>query len=196
MKHFVNILLGIIFLNINAQIIQNESIKPLADLDLYRTHHNTYVIQDGDYFKDLNGILTPYIGVWSGNYDDKYLEIQVTVMKEEIAGYFTDILLIKYKIETLGGEELINTIGHFDDYKDHIRGYGFKTEFTLYEAWYEGELSNCNQQGWATLDLLNSQTMHFWISQVTEIIDDSCPTGNIHILPTVEANALVLTKQN
>jgi hypothetical protein len=196
MKHFVNILLGIIFLNINAQIIQNESIKPLDDLDLYWTPHNEYIIQDGDYFKDVNSVLTPYIGTWSGNYDDKHLEIRVSKIKYGAAGYFCDILLIKYKIETSGGEVLMNTVDYSDDNKDHIRGYGFKTEFTLYKAWYEGELSNCNQQGWATLDLLNSQTMHFWISQVTEIIDDSCPTGNIHILPTVEANALVLTKQN
>lgn len=184
-----------IALNLNAQIIatQNDNIIALELHDDYISNNN---VKDGMYFKDINNKLNSFFGVWSGSYEDNHLELHITKYREDFAGISMDVLLIKYKIETNTGIELVNTLNLPDISNKHIFGSNFVNEFNLYKAWYEGELADCNQKGWAMIEQIDSQTLKLWITPNNMIIDNSCPDGNIHILPTAEADAVVLTKQN
>lgn len=191
----------IFLLAINSIYSQNDfqdvSIKSLDDLLEYTSPNTGLSISDGDYFKDNNNRLNPYFGQWQGSFDNKNLTLEISkIVKSESIGYYKDILLIKYSLVDNQGQVLVNTLDMFDTYRKHIKGLLFVEEFDLYEAWYAGLESNCNQKGWAYLEIVNNTTLKLWIKPFSgEIIDNDCPDGNIHILPTSEATAVTLTKQ-
>lgn len=193
MKKQIFYILFLTSLNIIAQPTEINNEIPLELHEHYVTNSN---IQDGMYFKDINNILNSYFGEWTGQYDDKVLELNISSYKYSYPGVFMDVLLIKYKIEKNNVVELANTLNYWDNYSKHMFGFEFINQFDLYKAWYEGELSDCNQKGWAMIEQIDSQTIKLWIKPYNMIIDNSCPDGNIHILPTDEANAVVLIKQN
>lgn len=176
---------------------QDASLKSLDDLLEYTTPNTGLNISDGDYFKDTNNRLDPYLGQWQGSYDNKNLTLEISkLVKSESIGYYKDILLIKYSLVDNQGEVLVNTLGMFDNYSKHVKGLSFAEEFNLYKAWYAGLESSCNQKGWAYLEIVDNTTLKFWIKPFSgEIIPNDCPEGNIHILPTSEAMAVILTKQ-
>jgi hypothetical protein len=180
-----------------AQEKQDASLKSLDDLLEYTTVNSGLNISDGDYFKDTNNRLDPYLGQWQGSYDNKNLTLEISkLVKSESIGYYKDILLIKYSLVDNQGQVLVNTLDMFDNYSKHINGMRFLNEFNLYVAIYSGLQSNCNQKGWAYIEKVNNTTLKFWIKPDSgEIIPNDCPDGNIHILPTSEATAVTLTKQ-
>ncbi len=180
---------------VSAQI-QDASIKPLESYYLYPNNDNLN-IQDGFYFKDVNNLLDPYVGTWIGNYDNKTLHLEISI-QEKIFGiriYF-DELLIKYKITDSNGQEIINTLDFFDTYKYHMNGRFFDDNPFKYYARYTGLQWECNQKGTAVIDLIDSDTISFWILPDNDFVEPDCPTGNIHIMPTASVNAVTLSKQN
>ncbi len=180
---------------VSAQI-QDASIKPLESYYLYPNNDN-FNIQDGFYFKDVNNLLDPYVGVWIGNYDGKTLKLDISI-QEKVFGvriYF-DKLLIKYKITDSNGQDLVNTLNMFDSYKYHMNGNFFSDSPLKYYADYTGYEYECNQTGTTVIELIDNNTMSLWVIGDRDIVLGNCPDGNIHILPTEEANAVVLSKQN
>ncbi len=91
---------------------------------------------------------------------------------------------------------MVNTLNMFDSYRYHMTGKFFSSDTSIYLVSYEGFNVDCNQKGTALLELIDSNTMSLWVIAGRDIVLGDCPDGNIHILPTEEANAVVLSKQN
>lgn len=179
----------LICINATAQIEESNTIKPLETF-------LTSSVQDGDYFKDVNNLLEPFTGVWTGNYDNNVLEIEINKLEHQyLLGMYEDKLIIHYKITNAAGEVLINTFNDAPKMKRYMKGIGFADETNTYIASYVGELVNCNQKGRAVLKMLENGQMRFWIIPDHDIIDNDCPKGNIHIMPTSHDTAVILTKQ-
>jgi hypothetical protein len=180
-----------------AQTIQQAGVVPLEDYHLYNAEDPSLKINDGLYFKDVNNHLNKFAGSWQGEYEDKTLILEVSILEnvESLAIYF-DELLIKYKITDVNGNEVVNTIQYFDDYKYHISGNYFPDNTAYYIASYVGYEYMCNQKGRAIMHIVNSNTMTFWILPDNDMIGPECPMGNIHILPTTLETLVTLAKQN
>ncbi|MBS3737740.1 MAG: hypothetical protein KGY51_01935 [Psychroflexus sp.] len=197
MKNLFLFLFTMCVYTINAQI-QDASIKPLESYYLYPNNDN-FNIQDGFYFKDVNYLLEPYVGTWVGNYDNKTLHLEISIqydIKSPARDVSFDKLLIKYKITNSNGQDLINTLNMFDSYRYHINGKYFSDSPLKYYANYTGYEHECNQTGTAVLELQDNNTMTLWVIGDRGLVLGDCPDGNIHILPTEGANAVVLNKQN
>jgi hypothetical protein len=176
--------------------MQQAGLVPLEDYHLYKTDDN-YDLSDVTYFKDVNNLLHSYLGTWVGNYDNKTLVLEI-IKQENIlnARISYDKLLVKYKITDSDGHELANTLPFFNSYRFHMTGKFFNSDNSLYFVSYEGFEIECNQKGTALLELIDSNTMSLWVDAARDLVLGDCPDGNIHILPTAEANAVILTKQN
>lgn len=197
MKCF-HILFLLIILTSKAQKLETNGVVPLENYYLYRTDDNLKY-SDVSYFKDINNHLDKYEGIWLGNYDDKTLELHISQLENvDIYGFGLafDELLIKYKItDTSSGNEVINTLTYFDDYRYHMKGKYFTNSTTQYLAKYIGLLVDCNQAGTVLIDYINHNTITFWILPDSDLIGGDCPDGNIHIMPTTKATQVTLTKQ-
>ena len=187
--------LAIVF-GLNAQTLQLTGVVPLEQYYNYRTDANLDM-SDVSYFKDVNNHLDKFVGTWIGNYDNNTLELEITILENQLNRWISyDKLLIKYKITDSNGNEIVNTLNMFDDYKYHIRGKHFASDTSVYTAFYQGFDLDCNQKGYAILKVIDSTTIDFWIAPINDsIIEPGCPTGNIHIMPTSLETAVTLTKQ-
>lgn len=79
----------------------------IIPLDEYSEYFETLVgdVPHHKYFKDVNGMLNPYIGVWEGTYENKTYYFEITKLTKkplgvepEFAQTFTDELLVDFKI--------------------------------------------------------------------------------------------------
>ncbi|MBS3737741.1 MAG: hypothetical protein KGY51_01940 [Psychroflexus sp.] len=195
MKNLFFILLTMCVYGISAQI-QQAGIVPLEEYYTYKTQDNLK-LSDVTYFKDINNLLDPYVGVWAGSYDNKTLNLEISKQENILNAFISyDKLLIKYKITDSNGQDLVNTLNMFDSYRYHMTGKFFNSDASIYLVSYEGLEHECNQKGTVLLELLDSNTMTLWVIGDRDLVLGDCPDGNIHILPTEEANAVVLNKQN
>jgi len=100
----------------NAQM-QQAGVVPLEEYYNYRTDANLDM-SDVSYFKDVNNHLDKFVGTWIGNYDNNTLELEITILENQPSRWQNyDILLIKYKITDNNGNEIVNTLNMFDNYK-------------------------------------------------------------------------------
>ena len=178
--------------------IQDATVRPLEKLTEAFTEENV-IIEDGKYYKDVNNRLDYFIGVWEGSYGDKTLVIDNIKFNEKdvVAGINVDVIITKYKITKNTGEVLINTLNSDIRMDSHIKGSHFiDYNYSIYKSWYEGEQVDCNQMGWVMMKKINESSFKLWVDPSVEILPYGCPEGNLHILPTSEDEAVVLTKQN
>ena len=194
----MNKILIIILLSVygvNAQTLQIAGVEPLESYHNYRVDDNLD-LSDVNYFKDVNNHLGKFVGTWTGTFDNKTLELQISII-ENVKGVRIsfDKLLIKYKLTDSNGNEIFNTLPYFDDYNLHMRGRYFGNTTNLYFAFYAGEEWECNQKGTAFINFINTNTITLWILPDSDMIGEDCPSGNVHILPTTKATRVTLTKQ-
>jgi len=181
---------------VNAQTLQIAGVEPLENYHNFRTQEDLS-LADVNYFKDVNNHLDKFVGNWSGIFDNKTLELQISIM-ENVKGVRIsfDKLLIKYKLSDNNGNEIINTLPYFDDYKFHMRGRFFGDNTNLYFAHYKGEEWKCNQKGTAWINFIDSNTITLWTLPDSDVIYSSdCNTGDIYILPITKDTRVTLTKQ-
>jgi len=175
--------------------IQNANVVPLESYQNYKMDNNLQ-FQKGMYFKDINNLLDPYLGNWVGSFDNKTLEMQISILENDIGPNIAlDRIQIKYRLTDSNGEDLVNTLNYFDNYRFHIYGKYFSVNNDSYLLRYAGYEVDCNQKGLGFLTMINQTTMTFYIAPEGDLIMGNCPDGNIHILPTSEATAVTLTKQ-
>ena len=186
--------LAIVF-GLNAQTLQLTGVVPLEEYYNYKTDDNLH-LSDVSYFKDVNNHLDKFVGTWLGTFDNKTLELQISILENVYGVRLSfDKLLIKYKITDINGNEIVNTLPLFDEYKYHMNGKYFASNTSVYQALYIGYEVECNQKGYAMLKFIDPTTIDFWIAPMNDMIGEGCPTGNIHIMPTEESSAVTLTKQ-
>lgn len=197
MKKIIYLLITLCIYSINAQngTIQDVNIVPLESYQNYKTDDNLQ-FQKGMYFKDVNNLLVPYVGSWLGSYDNKTIEMQISILENVVGPNIAlDKLQIKYRITDNNGQDIVNTLNYFDEFRFHIYGKYFGKNNNYYLLRYIGYEVDCNQSGLGLLNLINSNTLKFYIAPHSDIIGAGCPDGNIHILPIEKESAVTLTKQ-
>ncbi len=188
-----NIFLYIVFfLGINyihAQLVVQDY-KPLESFP-----NNT---QDGDYYKDVNNLLNPYVGNWIGVFNGNTIEFEI-IKEENVDGIRVkwDRLLIKYKVISSIGEVIVSTLNDTPKMKNHIEGLHFGDNPQQYLAFYEEPFpDDCSKSGNVALSLVSSTELSMWVftRAIGGIVGD-CPDGTPFLFPTSSEEAIILTKQ-
>lgn len=76
----------------------------------------------GSYFKDLNGELDKYIGLWKGNWNGKTVYVELKKVKYQMDDIFIDRIFGERKIVNSTGNIEIDRITNFDNYNPEFRG--------------------------------------------------------------------------
>jgi hypothetical protein len=189
-----------LFFSLTSQAQINDTNANVRSLDIrtaaFDTQNET-TLQKNVYYKDLNNRLDYYIGEWEGSYADKSIKIDNIKYKDKIANNYVDVIITRYKITTNTGDVLVNTLNSDIRSDSHIKGSHFVDyEYTIYRSWYEGRQAKCNQMGWVMMEKINENSFKLWVEPSVEILPYGCPEGDLHILPTSEEDAVVMTKQN
>lgn len=94
---------------------------------------NSYVSNAprGSYFKDLDGELNPYIGLWKGMWEGKTLYIEFRKIKYYLGttptnGIYQDKILGERKVIEANGTVSIDRISTFDNQNAQFDGINFK----------------------------------------------------------------------
>lgn len=140
----------------------------------------------GTYFKDSNGLLTKYIGTWSGTYENKNYTFIVTKYKDEFRGVFSDRLSIRYLITSNAGVILQDTRSLSDENNLVIAGLYFGKNFGYYVLNYSGENAICGQSGDVYISTTkDKKQMQFYLATSQDIINgNKCAKVAEQILPT------------
>lgn len=196
MKTYKLLIISLFFTLTSKAQVQDANVRPLEKVTEAFTEENV-ILENGVYYKDLNNRLDYFYSEWEGSYADKILKIENVQYKDMIAGNYNDVIITKYKVTTATGEVLVNTLNSEPMSDSHIKGSHFVDyEYTLYKSWYEGRQADCNQMGWVLMKKINENSFKLWVDPSVEILPYGCPEGNLHILPTSEADAVIMTKQN
>lgn len=177
-------LILISFFSCNAQQVQ-----PLnADYDIF---------PNNSYYKDLNGELNPYIGIFKANYQGN--EITIFISKEENRytqlvdkTFYRDALVIKFVVKNSSGTILQDNLSNTNN---KIHSIGTKPNLGQVILYYEG--TNCGV-GWGKIILkkLNSTQISWTYGANSSVItNQNCP-GNPNLtvyLP--QTQNLIFTKQ-
>jgi hypothetical protein len=175
-------ILAIIFtltiLSCKAQIIPIEE---------YREYRNKEIeIVDGSYIKDVNNLLSNFIGTWKGFYNSKNYEFRIIKQTVEYLGIKEDQLLMRYIITDTNGIVLENTLSLPND-SPFVMQNGYIAKTGTYVFSYIGKDVACGQNGWFffnTLSLSNNTKADVFLQVEGEMYPE-CTTGEAkQILPT------------
>ncbi len=120
-------------------------------------------VPDGAYYKDMNGELNKYIGLWKGNWDGKTVYLEFKKMKVHNKNYYMDEILGERKIINSNGVVEIDRITNFDNDSAEFWGiynslkYNGKKKFLFFPK------NMCRKR--ASLHIINltstQMTLHF-----------------------------------
>lgn len=148
-------------------------------------------IPDNLYYKDVNNLLDPYVGTWTGSYNTFTIEIVIEKVTTTFYGIMSDELHIGHKVLN-NGIEIANTLNLPNDSPEVMKGIYFN-EQGQYLVSYIYNL-DCGQVGTVYIKLRNNPNeMSFFMYPTGEIdVDPSQCTGPTQILPT---SGIILTRQ-
>lgn len=143
-------------------------------------------LPSGSYFKDLNGELNPYIGLWKGDWNGKTVYLQLKKIKY-LSGNVTDphyiywdMIVGERKIINADGSISIDRITNFDDLKSEFRGIYKKFDASQSPQIKFYPKNMCGKG--ANLDVVfldagkTQMSLHF--SYIPNAISSSCPYYN------------------
>ena len=159
MKQILLILISIITISCNAQIY------PLNYKD---------DVPNGAYYKDLDGELNKYVGVWKGTWNNKTLYIDLRKVKYKLGDIYRDMILGERKIISSNGMVEIDRISNFGSDGTEFNGIGFNLKNGNIKRLYFNPRNMCRKM--ATLDITsftgNQMTLHF--EYLPSAIDPNC----------------------
>ncbi|WP_417855950.1 DUF6705 family protein [Xanthomarina gelatinilytica] len=176
-------------LSCKAQII------PIEEDINYRI--NEIEIPDGAYIKDVNNLLDKFIGAWTGTFDNKSYEfiVEEILYQSDIRDLSRDELIIKYIItDNITNQVIADTTTLPNNDPLIITGDYLDANGKVYHSDYWGFNSECGQNGYITMGVINNGTqMNFGLSVKGEIFDmNNCPNGPAEqVIP----ETIILTKQ-
>ncbi|SHM87546.1 hypothetical protein SAMN05444360_12027 [Chryseobacterium carnipullorum] len=176
----------------------------LFSQQVYSLNANGADAPNNSYFKDLNGELDLYVGLWKGNWMGKTLYIQFKKVKYFVGtngeGIYQDRILGERKVIEANGIVSIDRIANFDNQKPQFKGINFKFSNPSQKQIYFvtgicGKTANLDV---TFLDNAKTQmSLHLIYNPST--IDDTCPYYNSVIqgndFPINFPKDIVLTKQ-
>lgn len=151
MKQILLIIISIVAISCKAQIY------PLNYKD---------DVPNGAYYKDLDGELDKYVGLWKGTWNGKTLYLELRKVKYFYSGnpsYYQDEIQGERKVIASNGNVEIDRISNFGSDGTEFSGIGFNLKNANIKRLYFSPRNMCRKR--ATLDITsftNSQmTLHF-----------------------------------
>lgn len=185
--------------NIIASLILIISITSCKAQVIAVENYNTYnkELEDNAYIKDINNVLSKFIGIWKGTYNSNNYEFKLVKNTKNFKtrpSIKKDELLLRYKITNSNGIVIENTL-NLPNNSAYVMQNGYVAETGSYVFSYIGKEVACGQNGWVFIRVLNNtnnQKAKLFL-QVEREKYPECTTGTAQqILPT---NWIDLTKQ-
>lgn len=154
-------------------------------------------IPDNTYLKDVNNLLTKYVGTWKGGLAGKNYTLYISKSISKYESVTFDELLIRYLITSSNGTILEDTRTLPDSSPYIIKGAYFGKDLASYAFNYAGKNSQCGNAGTVFSRMKNTTNtlMYFNIEPDKIMIsDDICPGFKFADL-TFPREGLTLTKQ-
>ncbi len=164
----LTLLFAMLFINCRAQ-----TVIPLEDFEDYNQE-----LPDNAHVKDVNNILLPYVGRWSGSYNgNTYIfKIEKFTRISNNKGLRFDKLHMRYKITDGSGNIMANTLDLPDDSKYIISG-NYLSESGSYVLNYLGFNAACGQNGSVFISVSpNGNILNLFLSPDGELYPE-CTTG-------------------
>ena len=152
----------------------------------------------GAYLKDTNNELLAYEGTWKGSWDGKIIYLSFKKMVyyyKSTYGYYADILIAKFKVTDLNGNNLFDNT-NLTDQNAKIVGGKFKK---LNQKYSLGYVDNdiCGLNGFIEINFTDStKTKLAWkFNEGSNLITKDCPYYNSAVFPQPLPKEIILTKQ-
>ena len=154
-------------------------------------------IPDNTYLKDVNNLLSKYVGTWKGIYAGKTYTFFTTKYAYTFDKVTYDILLMRYLITSSDGTILEDTRSLPNDGTYVIEGDYFTKDATYYVLNFTGKNAQCGNQGTVYIRMKNTENTQMSLTfepNKIMISKDTCPGLKLaeQILPR---NGMRLTKQ-
>ncbi|GAK98537.1 MULTISPECIES: hypothetical protein [Nonlabens] len=174
---------------ITVQLSSCQVIMDLETFAIYADDQEISIPDDVTYIKDVNNSLAPYIGTFIGVHNGNTITFTITKITGPFADIVADQLNIKYKIEDVNGNVLVQTF-NFPDNSHDISGIYLDSQ-GQYIAYYHGfdatGFDECGQSGTFSLYInpLSSNQLDLYLANSMEILlQDDCPNGATpHVFP-------------
>jgi len=178
----------------------------LFSQQVYSLNANGADAPNNSYFKDLNGELNPYIGLWKGNWNGKIVFLELKKQKYFLGingkGIYKDMILGERKIVNTNSIIEVDKITNFDNNQFHeFSGIHKKFDSSQSPQLYFAPDNMCGKTANLDVTFLNAaktqMSLHLIYNPST--IDDTCPYYNSVIqgndFPINFPKDIVLTKQ-
>ncbi len=163
-----------------AQIIAVEDYKNY-DMDL----------EDGAYIKDVNNVLTKFVGIWKGTYQSKNFEFRIIKETINYLGIKEDALFMRYKITDSNGNVIEDVLSLPND-DGYVMQNGYVSETGSYVFSYIGRDMACGQNGWVFAGLygVDNKNMQLFLAVKGENYPE-CNTGTAEQILPMEQMELI-----
>lgn len=138
-------------------------------------------VPNGAYYKDLNGELNKYVGLWKGSWNGKILYLDLRKVKYYYSGnapYYEDKIFGERKIIASDGTIEIDRISNFGSDGAEFHGMSTNLKNGNIKRMFFYPRNMCRKQ--AALDIMsftgNQMTLH--LEYLPSNIDESCPYYN------------------
>ncbi|MCQ9636119.1 hypothetical protein MP478_12545 [Chryseobacterium sp. WG14] len=164
-------------------------------------------IPNGAYYKDLDGELDPYIGIWKGTWDGKTLYLQLKKVKDRSVAndgtyYESDQIMGERKVIAANGTVEIDHISNFNQNSPEFYGiFGQYNNFVQKYLLFQPK-NMCNSRGNVDINFIGNQKeqikLHYKLMPMH--ISKGCENSNQQYQNDMPINLnfpkdIVLTKQ-
>ncbi|MBS7256494.1 DUF6705 family protein [Flavobacterium branchiicola] len=154
-------------------------------------------IPDNTYMKDINNLLTKYVGTWKGSYKTKNYTFYITKYTSTLDKVTIDELRIRYLITSVFGTVLEDTRSVPETGPHIIKGSYFNKDLTSYASDFVGNNSMCGNKGTIFTRIKNNTNTQMFLSFEPDhimISEGTCPGLKLAEL-TFPRDGFMLTKQ-
>ena len=193
-----NILLILLLIFTSTHIYSQQQVYPL--------HAEGDDIPNNSYFKDIDGELDPYVGVWKGDWNGKTVYLELRKVKYFLGingkGNYRDMILGERKIINSDGSISVDRISNFDEQVPEFKGIYSKFSNPSQKQIDFTPKNMCRKSASLDITFLDAaktqMSLHFIYNPST--IDNSCPYYNLVMVqkqdfPMNFPKDIVLTKQ-
>lgn len=139
-----------------------------------------------NYVKDINNSLNKYVGIWNGNYNGNFY--QLNFIKKEYVGedIKDDRLIGRMQIKNSTGKILYNTLSESNDLKTKFSGINFQPNLKAYMVYFVGNKTDCIDYGTVYLIINPSTPNKMTIDFLPDndiVIEGKCTNSFVPTLP-------------
>ncbi|WP_206482259.1 hypothetical protein [Nonlabens ponticola] len=140
-----------------------------------------------DYVKDINDILDPLVGKWSGIANGKSYELNIEKYRENSADFAMDILGKQHKIIDLNTDEVIEDTFNVSIRSKRLRGHGITQgrNGNWFYDFFQLKSSECYIYGNVFITKIDDNTLKLFFQQYgsSQPTQEDCPSGFNQLYP-------------